>query len=148
MILCEVWLTNYMTNNAPARPARTTALVVDGERITAGVGAVRQGGGRLGVCLCNACGREVVWATSARTGRKYLANVSRGYLDQRFYVGADLHKCAPAPTAEVVSERVRVARENYAAQLASLPLDRMSEGEIRGARRTLDHLFDIEVGNV
>jgi hypothetical protein len=57
----------------------------------ASVGAVHQTAGSLPVYICNACGREVVWAESKRTGRKYLANVSRGYHDQRFYIGARVH---------------------------------------------------------
>ena len=55
-------------------------------------GAVRQDR-PLNVMTCNECQREVVWATSNRTGRMYLVNVSRGHLDQRFYVKADAHDC-------------------------------------------------------
>lgn len=43
--------------------------------------------------MCNGCGREVVWVESAKTGRKYLANVSVGAAGQRFYIGSDLHEC-------------------------------------------------------
>lgn len=57
----------------------------------ASTGAVRQHGGSLPIYVCNTCGREVVWATSSKTGRKYLANVSHGYLGQRFYVAASVH---------------------------------------------------------
>jgi hypothetical protein len=60
----------------------------------ASVGAVRQSGGSLPIYICNGCGDEVVWATSQRTGRKYLARVHHGYLGQRFYVAASLHDCA------------------------------------------------------
>lgn len=62
-------------------------------------GAVRQHGGALPIYICNTCHREVVWAESRRTGRKYLANVKRGYLGQRYYIGSDLHRkedCQPA----------------------------------------------------
>lgn len=57
-----------------------------------GEGAVRQDGPLPGY-ICNACGEEVVWATSSRTGRKYLVNVSRGYHGQRFYIKRDVHEC-------------------------------------------------------
>jgi hypothetical protein len=57
----------------------------------ASVGAVRQVGGTLPVYVCNACDTEVVWATSKRTGRKFLAQVSRGYMQQRYYVAASVH---------------------------------------------------------
>lgn len=56
-------------------------------------GAVNQHGGDLPVYVCNTCQRDVAWAESRRTGRKYLVNVSRGYLDQRFYRGNDTHDC-------------------------------------------------------
>lgn len=59
----------------------------------AGTGAVRQTEGPLPIYVCNACNLEVVWATSRRTGRKYLVNVHRGYLDQRYYIAASIHKC-------------------------------------------------------
>lgn len=38
-------------------------------------GGVRQEGS-LPLYICNGCGREVVWATSTKTGRKYLASCS------------------------------------------------------------------------
>lgn len=69
--------------------ARTTSLY---PTTYAGPGAVRQSGGSLQVYSCNECGGEVVWATSRRTGKKYLANVSRGHNDQRFYIAANLHR--------------------------------------------------------
>lgn len=53
-------------------------------------GAVAQDG-RLPVYVCNACQREVVWATSRKTGRKYLVNVTRGYHHQRFYMKHNAH---------------------------------------------------------
>ena len=59
----------------------------------ASTGAVSQTGGSLPIYVCNECNRDVVWAESQRTGKKYLANVFRGYRDQRFYVAARLHKC-------------------------------------------------------
>jgi hypothetical protein len=57
----------------------------------ASVGAVRQNAGGLPVYICNACESEVVWATSKRTGRKYMAKVSRGHMQQRYYIGARVH---------------------------------------------------------
>lgn len=58
-----------------------------------------------------ACQAEVVWAESKRTGRKYLANVARGYMDQRFYIGASIHKCAPRYTEDTVMAAWRVMRD-------------------------------------
>ena len=65
------------------------------ENIWIGTGAVRQHEGKLPLYLCNTCGAEVVWV-EGKTGRKYLANVSHGYNDARFYIGANIHDCAPA----------------------------------------------------
>lgn len=61
--------------------------------IYASTGAVNQVGGKLPIYVCNDCGRDVVWAESRKTGRKYLANVSRGYSGARFYIAANLHRC-------------------------------------------------------
>lgn len=58
-------------------------------------GAVRQNGGSLPIYVCNECGADVVWATSKRTGRKYLANISHGYNGARFYIGANVHQDDP-----------------------------------------------------
>lgn len=55
-------------------------------------GAVTQEG-KLPIYVHAACGQEVVWATSSRTGRKYLVNISRGYLDQRYYNKRNAHHC-------------------------------------------------------
>lgn len=57
----------------------------------ASTGAVRQHAGSLPVYICNTCGREVVWVESKRTGKPYLVTVTRGYLDQRFYMGHNVH---------------------------------------------------------
>lgn len=78
-------------------------------------GAVRQHEGSLPIYVCNDCGREVVWATSSKTGRKYLANVSTGYLGQRFYIGASVHRCDRSRTPEALEAR-EIDREIAAAQ--------------------------------
>ena len=76
----------------------------------ASVGAVAQTEGSLPVYRHNACGDEVVWATSKRTGRKYLVSVSYGYHGQRFYVGRNVHTCRPAEaTADPVTISERAA---------------------------------------
>ena len=88
------------TTDMPARPARTTRV----PDVFVGQGAVAQNGGSLPLYRCNTCLAEVVWATSKRTGRKYLANVSRGHLDQRYYIGANVHRCADRLAAIAESE--------------------------------------------
>lgn len=57
-------------------------------------GGVRQEGS-LPIYRCNCCNRQVVWATSSRTGRRYLVDVQRGRSGQRFYVKAVAHTCPP-----------------------------------------------------
>jgi len=59
----------------------------------ASTGAVRQHGGKLPIRLCKFCGTQIVWCKSQRTGKNYPVNVTRGYLDQRFYMGHNFHKC-------------------------------------------------------
>jgi hypothetical protein len=71
----------------------------------AGPGAVRQHEGKLPIYVCNDCGREVVWATSAKTGRKYLANISHGAQGARFYIGANVHECDRSRTPEAILDR-------------------------------------------
>jgi hypothetical protein len=59
-------------------------------------GGVRQTGGDLPLYVCNDCGREVVWAESRRTGRRYLANVVTSFRSGRsYYVGAVVHEHDP-----------------------------------------------------
>lgn len=87
-----------------SRPApRTSAILVNGSPHYVSDGAVAQDG-VLKLMQCNACGAEVVWATSARTGRKYLVNVSRGHLDQRFYMKRNVHDCGDADARRARTE--------------------------------------------
>lgn len=77
------------TTATASRPARTRRNP-DGIFIT---GGAQTQDGALAAYLCNTCNVDVVWATSTRTGRKYLVNVHRGHLGQRFYVKHQPHKC-------------------------------------------------------
>jgi hypothetical protein len=86
-----------MTETTTSKPARTTRV----PNRFVGEGAVRQDG-TLPMYVCNTCNGEVVWATSARTGRKYLVNVRRGHLDQSFYMKHDTHTCTPETTVFAV----------------------------------------------
>ena len=56
-------------------------------------GAVNQGGSKQ-VKLCNKCNAEIVFCQSKKSGKWYPVNVSRGYHDQRFYMGHNVHRCA------------------------------------------------------
>lgn len=89
--------------------SRTTAILDSkGHPQYAGSGAVNQQG-NLKVYRCNTCGAEVVWCESKRTGKHYLANVHRGYLDQRFYVGASVHHCPTVDSERVAELQAKVA---------------------------------------
>lgn len=70
------------------------------------MGGVRQNGGLLPLYTCNACGAEVVWATSNRTGRKYLVTVGRNYNGARYYRGDNIHprNCGEVRAAAVAEE--------------------------------------------
>jgi len=63
------------------------------DKAFASTGAVAQTGGSLPIYICNTCEHDVVWCESKRTGKKYLVTVRRGHLDQRFYIGSQIHKC-------------------------------------------------------
>lgn len=88
----------------------TTARTTRGEGY-AGPGAVKGQGAALPVYFCNRCKREVVWAESKRTGRKYLVTVSAGRAGQRFYIGSNVH------TDEVCSRPMREAIAHAESQL-------------------------------
>lgn len=67
-------------------------MAASAERVFVSDGAVSQDG-PLRLAWCKYCKREVVWATSTRTGRKYLVNVSTGQSGARFYMKHNVHKC-------------------------------------------------------
>ena len=90
-------------NTTAARTPRTTAQVnpENGRPIYVGEGAVRQQGSKK-LYECNTCHRDVVWLTSKRTGKVYLASVYSGEVS-RYYVSQP-HVCKtpepqPAPLA-------------------------------------------------
>lgn len=76
--------------NTTTRPILIKVTDANGTQISAGPGANAQDGA-LPVHQCLACESEVVWAESRRTGKRYLCDVYRGYMDQRFYVKASAH---------------------------------------------------------
>jgi len=82
-------------NNAPTT-TRTTRTTRYPDR-WASDGAVNQEGS-LPLYRCNGCKAEVVWVTSNRTGRKYLASVFQSRSGARFYIKRAPHTCsAPQP---------------------------------------------------
>lgn len=126
--------------------ARTTALkeTVNGRQVNvyAGQGAVRQAGGSLKVYVCNACHSEVVWAESKRTGRKYLVNVSRGYMDQRFYIGSNVHKCDEVLAGR--AEETKAARKwlvGNSGEERGLFLYRLDHSEERDCPQDINEAF-------
>ena len=112
------------------------------ERIWIGPGGVRQTGGSLPLYICNGCGREVVWAESRTTGRKYLANVftGSGVYRTRYYIGASLHtvESCEAIVARRIEEdldREIAAADAFAAwttlRAVSAARDRGDEAEVK-----------------
>jgi predicted nucleic acid-binding protein len=109
-----------MTTNSNPRTHRSNGY--------ASPGAVNQHGGRLPVYVCNACGREVVWCESKRTGRKYLANVTHGYHDQRFYMGNNVH---PRDCGEILNAQAdREYRNRQAADVLHVFVAAQRSGDI------------------
>lgn len=90
---------------------RTTAAKTNGHATYISGGANTQDG-NLKLYTCNTCHRPVVWATSTKSGRVYLADVFEGQSGARYYVKASAHQCVrPADVA---------ARETLNAKLAKL----------------------------
>lgn len=111
--------------------ARTTRV----PNAFAGPGAVRQEGS-LPIYECNACGRQVVWATSSKSGRKYLVDVSKGHLDQRYYNKRNAHDCAKVlerRAAEEAAMEEFLERQRRGHEFADRMLDarrRLDAGEL------------------
>lgn len=70
---------------------KLTAVIENGFHMYAGDGAVAQDG-KLAMYTCACNGQTVVWATSRKTGKKYLVNTTRGAAGQRFYMKNMIHK--------------------------------------------------------
>lgn len=51
----------------------------------------RAKGSDLPIYICNKCHADVVWATSSRTGRKYLVTVSRKRSGNPYYMANFIH---------------------------------------------------------
>jgi hypothetical protein len=83
-----------MENSTTTNQRRTTKVINNGHPVYVSTGAVRgHSGGTATLHVCNGCQGEVVWATSARTGRRYLCNVRTAANDGRYFMGNDLHSC-------------------------------------------------------
>lgn len=99
---------------------RTEALKdAHGQPQWVGEGAQRQDGS-LKLYRCTTCGAEVVWATSTRTGRPYLVNVSRGYHDQRFYAKRNAHRCEDVQAMHAEFAAAEAEREEGARAVAAM----------------------------
>lgn len=98
----SAWSTTHVTTTSKPN-AKTTRI----PNAFASPGAVNQKGGTLPVYECNTCGSEVVWVHSAKTGRPYLVNVRRGNVDNRYYVGSEIH---PRDCGVQVAENVKATR--------------------------------------
>lgn len=98
------------------KPARTRAFRdTQGRCLWIGDGAIAQDD-KLQLYVCNTCGGEVVWATSKRTGRKYLVDVCRGEVS-RYYRKDLVHDCAKRRAAadSAVQQYIAYAdRKRYA----------------------------------
>lgn len=76
---------------APVNPFENKRVMgQNGYQVEADGGRVDQEGA-LPVFECGKCGREIVKATSKRTGNKYWCEVFYGQTDRRFYVKKEAH---------------------------------------------------------
>ena len=116
--------------------ARTTAQTnpATGQPIYVGEGAVRQQGPKK-LYVCNACGRDVVWLESKRTGKVCLASVYSGEVS-RYYVSRP-HECKPRE-AEVAESAYDAA---YRALTSKFVGKQMSRDEYLAAADVLDRTY-------
>ena len=118
--------------------ARTTAQTnpATGQPIYVGEGAVRQQGAKK-LYTCNACGRDVVWLESKRTGKVYLASVYSGEVS-RYYVSRP-HECKPRyePPVPVLSPYEAA----YQALTAKFCARELSRDEYLAAADVLDRTY-------
>lgn len=91
----------------------------------AGPGSVGAQGAPLPIYICSLCSRDVVWVESKRTGRHYLVTVSTGRAGQRYYIGANVHKCEDA---EAKQRRQDIAQ--LEAQIVTIAAD-LDRAELR-----------------
>lgn len=75
---------------APVNPFANKPVIEHGGQVVVFGGKMQQDGG-LDLFTCGKCGREIVRATSTRTGNKYWCEVFGDYNDKRFYVKHALH---------------------------------------------------------
>jgi hypothetical protein len=71
--------------------------------------------GALPIRTCKNCQSDIVWVTSARTGKCYPVNISYGRSNQRFYVKTNFHKCD-----EVIAARTEYAAFSEAEQTVNV----------------------------
>lgn len=95
------------------KPARTQRLIENGHAIYASDGGVAQEG-PLPIYICNACRSQVVWATSSRTGRKYLVSISHSQSGARFYIKRNAHPRDCGERLEAELAEVRAWKEKQA----------------------------------
>ena len=79
-----------VTEAAPVNPHANKPVIEHGNQVVVYGGKMQQDGG-LNLFECGKCGREIVKATSTRTGNKYWCEVFGNYKGGRFYVKHTLH---------------------------------------------------------
>lgn len=89
---------------APVNPFENKRVMEGRSQATAGGGAVDQDG-ELPVFGCGKCGREIVKATSKKTGNKYWCEVFYKHSGRRFYVKKEAH------TKEVCEKYLKESQE-------------------------------------
>lgn len=75
---------------APINPFANKPVIEHGHQVVVFGGKVEQDGG-LNLFECGKCGREIVKATSNRTGNKYWVEVFGNFKGKRFYVKHEPH---------------------------------------------------------
>lgn len=116
----------YMTSTQNPRPEYASP------------GAVNQKGGLLPIRRCQTCGDDIVFCKSARTGKSYPVSVSRGYVGQRFYIGANVHRCEATLARRAENEAHETAMIEAKAQVDTL---KDMQAKLRAGEITRDDMI-------
>ena len=116
-----MWLDEVMTTTT-AHPTMTDEPFIQVQVGKTGrycAPGVNKQDGLLEIHICRDCGREMVLATSNRTGNKYRANVIRSLTTgAMFYLKSQPHKCDPADIESF--QQYVAAKEVIAADLGEI----------------------------
>jgi hypothetical protein len=101
-------------------------------------GGVNQHDGKLPIRTCDRCGRDIVFPTSRRTGKRYPVTVSRNSMGARFYMGHNLHGRDCGERAEAERAEMRLLDAIHALNTEKSALYRIVQEALRKVNNYAD----------